>query len=102
MWSEWVLGEPGKSGGPISIWYVESGVGWELQGAEIDREGRGRVLEALSSDAVRPHRRQPTRLLCPWDSPGKNTGVGCHFLLQCMKVKSESVELGVEPAGLSG
>ena len=32
----------------------------------------------------------PTRLLCPWDSPGKNTGVGCHFLLQCMKVKSES------------
>ena len=41
------------------------------------------------SDSVRPHRRQPTRLLCPWDSPGKNTGVGCHFLLQCMKVKSE-------------
>ena len=37
-----------------------------------------------------PHRRQPTRLLRPWDSPGKNTGVGCHFLLQCMKVKSES------------
>ena len=36
------------------------------------------------------HRRQPTRLCCPWDSPGKNTGVGCHFLLQCMKVKSES------------
>ena len=35
-------------------------------------------------------RQQPTRLLCPWDSPGKNTGVGCHFLLQCMKVKSES------------
>ena len=42
------------------------------------------------SDSVRPHRRQPTRLLCPWDSPGKDTGVGCHFLLQCMKVKSES------------
>ena len=39
---------------------------------------------------MRPHRWQPTRLLCPWDSPGKNTGVGCHFLLQCMKVKSES------------
>ena len=39
---------------------------------------------------MRPHRRQPTRLLCPWDSPGKNTGVGCHFFLQCMKVKSES------------
>ena len=42
------------------------------------------------ADSVRPHRRQPTRLLCPWDSPGKNTGVGCHFLLQCMKMKSES------------
>ena len=38
----------------------------------------------------RPHRRQPTRLPCPWDSPGKNTGVGCRFLLQCMKVESES------------
>ena len=42
------------------------------------------------SDSVRPHRRQPTRLLHSWDSPGKNTGVGCRFLLQCMKVKSES------------
>ena len=42
------------------------------------------------SDSVRPQRRQPTRIPCPWDSPGKNTGVGCHFLLQCMKVKSES------------
>ena len=42
------------------------------------------------SDSVRPHRRQPTRLPHPWDSSGKNTGVGCHFLLQCMKVKSES------------
>ena len=42
------------------------------------------------SNSVRPHRRQPTRLPHPWNSPGKNTGVGCHFLLQCMKVKSES------------
>ena len=42
------------------------------------------------SDSVRPRRRQPTRLLCPWHSPGKNTGVGCRFLLQCMEVKSES------------
>ena len=42
------------------------------------------------SNSVRHHRRQPTRLLCPWDSPGKNTGVGCHVLLQSMKVKSES------------
>ena len=42
------------------------------------------------SDSVRPHRWQPTRLRCHWDSPGKNTGVGCHFLLQCMKMKSDS------------
>ena len=42
------------------------------------------------SDSMRPHRWQPTRLPRPWDSPGKNTGVGCHFLLQCMRVKSES------------
>ena len=42
------------------------------------------------SDSVQPHRRQPTRLPHPWDSPGKNSGVGCHFLLQCRKVKSES------------
>ena len=45
---------------------------------------------SVVSESVWPHGRQPTRLLCPWDSPGKNTGVGCHFLLQCMKVKSES------------
>ena len=42
------------------------------------------------SNSVRPYRRQPTRLRRPWVSPGKNTGLGCHFLLQCMKVKSES------------
>ena len=41
-------------------------------------------------DSGWPHRRQPTRPRHPWDFPGKNTGVGCHFLLQCMKVKSES------------
>ena len=43
-----------------------------------------------SCPTLRPHRPQPTRLPHPWDSPGKNTGVDCHFLLQCMKVKSES------------
>ena len=42
-----------------------------------------------SCPTLRPYKRQPTRLPRPWDSPGKNTGVGCHFLLQCMKVKSE-------------
>ena len=47
-------------------------------------------VTSVVSDSVRPHRRQPTRLPRPWDSPGKNPGVGCHFLLQCVKVKSES------------
>ena len=56
------------------------------------------------SDPVQPQRWQPTRLRHPWDSPGKNTGVGCHFLLQCMKVKSERSRLVVsdslQPHGL--
>ena len=47
-------------------------------------------VASVVSNSVRPHRRQPTRPCHPWDSPGKNTGEGCHFLLQCMKVKSES------------
>ena len=47
-------------------------------------------VASVVSDSVRPQRGQPTRLPRPWDSPGKNTGVGFHFLLQCMKVKTES------------
>ena len=47
-------------------------------------------VASVVSDSVRPHRWQPTRLPRPWDSPSKNSGVGCRFLLQCMKVKSES------------
>ena len=51
---------------------------------------RAAAAKSLQSCLVQPHRRQPTRLPRPWDSPGKNTGVGCHFLLQCMQVKRES------------
>ena len=47
-------------------------------------------VSSVVSDSVQPQRRQPTRFPLPWDSPGNNIGVGCHFLLQCMKVKSES------------
>ena len=47
-------------------------------------------VASVVSNSVRPQRPQPTRLPRPWDSPGKNTGVGCHFLLQCMRVKSEN------------
>ena len=63
-------------------------------GGDVLRTQQEQSLAATSlqslCDSVRPHRWQPTSLPCPWDSPGKNTGVGCHFLLQCMKMKSES------------
>ena len=53
--------------------------------------GAASAAKSLQSCPIlQPQRRQPTRLPRPWDSLGKNTGVGCHFLLQCMKVKSES------------
>ena len=55
-------------------------------------------VASVMSDSVRPHRWQPTRLPRPWDSPCKNTGVGCHFLLQCMKVKSEGEVAQLCPA----
>ena len=51
------------------------------------------LSHSVMSNSLRPQRRQPTRFPRPWDSPGKNTGVGCHFLLQCMKVKSERKSL---------
>ena len=57
----------------------------------INRPVAAAAAKSLQSClTVWPHRRQLVRLPCPWDSPGKNTGVGCHFLLQCMKVKSKS------------
>ena len=56
--------------------------------AELAAATAAKLLQ--SCPTVRPHRQQPTRLPRPWDSPGKNTGVGCHCLLQCMEVKSES------------
>ena len=59
---------------------------FELQGSLYSESESRSVL----TDSLRPHRRQPTRLRRPWDSPGKNSGVGCHFHLRCMKVKSES------------
>ena len=67
-------------------------------GRDWGQEGKGMTEDEMAgwhhwsvmSDSVWPHRRQPTRLCHPWDSPGKNTGVGCHFLLQCSKLKSES------------
>ena len=69
---------------------------------ELSREAYWLLVLLSRFSHVRPHRRQPTRLHCLWDSPGKNTGVGCHFLLQCMKVKSESEVMSdsLRPQGL--
>ena len=73
-----------RTGEPVT---KEGGLGREC----VWTRGPAAAAKSLqSSPTVRPQRRQPTRLPRPWDSPGKNTGVGCHCLLQCMKVKSES------------
>ena len=68
---------------------------WRATVHGVVKESRHNLVTATAKSlqsypTVRPHRRQPTRLPRPWDPPGKNTGVGCHCLLQCMKVKSES------------
>ena len=67
---------------PVVVYGCES---WTIKKAAAAAKSLQSCL-----DSVRPHRRQPTGLPHPGDSPGKSTGVGCHFLLQCMKVKSES------------
>ena len=61
-----------------------------LEWVAISFSNEWKWSRSVMSDSVRPHRWQPTRLPYPWDSPGKNTGVGCHFLLQWVKVKSLS------------
>ena len=61
-----------------------------LNDIDLTLSFKDELIASVVSDSVRPHRWPPTRLLCPWDSPGKNTGVGCHFLLLFRKVKSES------------
>ena len=87
---------------PEKLWYKiteENGENADASGCPKKREG-GRVrnccchscqVTSVVSDSVQPHRWQPTRLLRPWDTPGKSTGVGCHCLLQCMKVKVKSL-----------
>ena len=66
------------------------GMNWEIEVDIYIHTAAAAAMSLQSCMTLRPNRRQPTRLPRPWDSPGKNTGVGCHFLLQCMKVKSES------------
>ena len=74
---------PSSQGYGFSIGHVWM---WELD----YKEGCCCFVASVVSDSVQPHRWQPTRLRLPWDSPSRNTGVGCHFLLQYMTVKSES------------
>ena len=96
--SKVISGAQGSSDGASTLWlHLQVALGYDLTLPLILRKRIISVLlgcccevTSVVSDSVRPHRRQPTRLPCPWDSPGKNTGAGCHFLLQRMKVKSES------------
>ena len=81
---------------PEKMGSIKDRNGMDLTETE-DMKKRGQEYTAAAAKSlqlcptlVQPHRQQPTRLLCPWDSPGKNTGEDCHFLLQCRKVKSES------------
>ena len=80
-----IMGMP-KMDWSVHIW---KGVDIREKAKESVAAAAAAVVSVVSY-SVRPHRWQPTRLPHPWDSLGKNTGVGCHFLLQCMKVKSQS------------
>ena len=71
-----------KGPGPVSQYILESSA---KDLTSVSNAAAAKLPQ--SCPTVQPHRWQPTRLPHPWDSPGKNTGVGCHFLLQCMKVK---------------
>ena len=82
--------------GSITTNKASGGDGIPVELFQILKDDAVKVLHLVQfshpmlSDSVQPHRQQPTKLRHPWDSPGKNTGVSCHFLLQCMKVKSLS------------
>ena len=74
----------------MSQFFTSGGQSTGVSSFSISPSNECCYVASVVSDSVRPHRWQPTRLPRPWDSPGKNTGVGCQFLLQCMKVKSEN------------
>ena len=76
---------------PITSWQIdgETVSDFILEGSKTTAAAAAKSLQ--SCPTVRPQRRQPTRLPRPWDSPGKNAGVACHFLLQCMIVKVKSL-----------
>ena len=83
--------EAARGEGPESWSYEQTATLNHQSVAEWESQAAAAAAKSLQSClTVWPHRWQPTRLPRPWDSPGMNTGVGCHFLLQCMKVKSEN------------
>ena len=84
----WMGGESGREWIHVYVWLSFFSVHKKL--SHIDNWLCCCCVASVVSDSARPHRQQPTRLPHPWEPPGKTTGVGCHFLLQCMKVKSES------------
>ena len=87
--SNTILSRNGESGHPCLVLKFR-GKAFCLFTTEYVSCGFVMLLLLVVSNSVWPHRRQPTRLPHPWDSQGKNTGVGCHFLLQCTKLKRES------------
>ena len=91
----WRIPGTGEAGGLPSTESHRVGHDWSdlaaAAAAECPYESESDSPAAAMSNSVRPHRWQPTSLPRPWDSPGKNTGVGCHFLLQCIKVKVKSL-----------
>ena len=86
----WRGGEFGGNGSMYMYGWVPSLFTWNYHNSVNQLWSEVKWSCSVMSNSARPHRRQPTRLPCPWDSLGRNTGVGCRFLLQCMKVKSES------------
>ena len=88
--SRWVITPSWLSGSLRPFLYSSSVYSYHLLFSFPSVAAAAKSLQSCPTDSAWPHRQQPTRVPRPWDLPGKNTGVGCHFLLQCMKVKSLS------------
>ena len=80
--SSWMIGQEGGRAQPWKEWQRMRRTTWVQDGRGASIVERKESEVAQSSNSLRPHGLWPTRLLHPWDCPGKNTGVGCHFLLQ--------------------
>ena len=90
QWWHVLLSNTGNNNGSCFIKLLEDYEMYHEKAFSTVSAAAAAAKSLQSCPTVWPHRRQATRIPHPWNSPGKNTGVGCHFLLQCMKVKSES------------